>query len=328
MSCRPSLSWTWVVRSQRPAARVSAAASADDVGVAGVEGQGDLGSVELGDQRGEVGHPAPGVDARRHVLDAERRRPSRAAWSASVDQAAARASRRASASSGSERPPGWTTRQDPPAAASQSTHRFRSSTAGATGSPGRGSEVDPRGPDRLAPPAAVGAVDRQAGVGDLSRSGAGSGKARQSGRISRTAAPSRRRWPGRRRRRPGRSRRRSWSRGAGGSRCAIVMTACPCVVGGVSPLVGGRAASHDSGTSTDPATRDRPGSRRRRPCRRRPRPATALPSRRAVSDRRERKIWECRLSPWSIPRRSTPRVSWPTGRRSAGATPSGSRWSN
>src|SRR4028119_1518704 len=43
---------------------------------------------------------------------------------------------------------------------------------------------------------------------------------------------------------------------------------------------------------------------------------------------REKDVLECRQSPWPPPRRSTPHVSWSTGRGSAGPIPSASRWSS
>ena len=58
--------------SSDPAATVSCDDACRQVGVAGIEGQGQLGMIELGEQLGQVGHPAAGMDARRHVLDADR----------------------------------------------------------------------------------------------------------------------------------------------------------------------------------------------------------------------------------------------------------------
>ena len=151
VSWRPLLSWTWVVRSQAAGGEGLGGGVGGDVGVAGVERQGELGAVELGDQV-ERGRPSgcrdgrPGACSRRR---GRRRCPGRGRPARSGRAPGPRGARAACA--GSERPPGWTTRQVPPAAASQSTHRFRSSTAARCGA-GSGSPRSTRGARIVWPP--------------------------------------------------------------------------------------------------------------------------------------------------------------------------------
>ena len=154
-----------------PAARVSAAGRGRDVGVAGVEGQGELGAVQLR-PAARPGRPSGCRDGRPAACSRRRgARRSRAAWSASSSRPRARASRRAPNCSGSERPPGWTTRQVPPASCEPVDARLQVVDRRRAGVRVGSAQVDAGGPDRLAAPAAVGAVDREAGVGDLVRGG-------------------------------------------------------------------------------------------------------------------------------------------------------------
>ena len=262
-----------------------------------------LGAVDLGHEGREVGHPAPRVDAGRHVLDAERRRRCPCAWSASAirPRPARRGGREtvfgvgeAAGVDDEARPPG--------SAASRRTASGRRPRPSA--SPGsRRAEVDPRGPDRLAAPAAVGAVDRETGVGDLVAERCGSGNGRQSGRISRTVAPSRR------------AMARSIGEVAAGepvgdhraerggaARRAIVMGRCPYdASGGETPCRGARRSVMIASVPAVAALR-----RRRAPAVRSP--AAGLVATRHRSDaRRSRKSSNAACRPGRSRRRSTPR---------------------
>ena len=42
-----------------------------DMGMSGIECQRQVGKIQLCQESGEIGHPAPGMDARRHILDTD-----------------------------------------------------------------------------------------------------------------------------------------------------------------------------------------------------------------------------------------------------------------
>ena len=137
-----------------------------DVGVAGVEREGQSGAVQLGDEVGEVGHPTARGG---RPAACSRRRGSRPGL---VRGRPARSEPRQGVATGRRPARGRRGRRDgrpgtaaglgqPVDAALQVVDRARCGRRVAT------AEVDPRCPDRLAPPAAVGAWIARPGVGDL-----------------------------------------------------------------------------------------------------------------------------------------------------------------
>ena len=233
-------------REERPAARVSAAAAATRWAWPVSSARPSSGMVQLGDELGEVGHPAAGVDARRHVLDADGDAgPARVVGERERGRRA-RAARRSSASSGRRGRRGGRRGRCPRPPASQSTQRLRSSTD-ARAPRVRSSRGRRGGADRLAAPAAVGAVDRQARD---RRPGGGArrvGEGAPVGRISRTLAPSRAARARSRRGRPRGSRRRPSCRALRASRRYRHGRPNPRSLTQANPLVGSAGGSHDSG---------------------------------------------------------------------------------
>jgi hypothetical protein len=97
-----------------------------DVGMAGVQGQRQLGAVQLGQRSARSAIRLPGWTPG-GMFSTQTTTPVPRAWSANSSRPRASAARRGPAWSGSESPPGWTTRHVPPASRNQSTHRRRSS---------------------------------------------------------------------------------------------------------------------------------------------------------------------------------------------------------
>jgi hypothetical protein len=136
------------------------------VGVAGVERQRDLEAVELGDDRGEVRHPAAGVDAGGHVLDAEDN--PRAAGVVGEGRERFEEGRATGPGLGRVGIAAGVDNEVRPAGLDEPVDAAGDVVDTALATTGVGvAEVHPLGPDRLAAPAAVGTVEDEAGVGEM-----------------------------------------------------------------------------------------------------------------------------------------------------------------
>ena len=75
------------------------------IGVAGIESQREVKVIELGQQLGQVGHPAAGMHARRHVLDADQYAGA-LGMASKPNESLSQGRARRGCSASSDRPPG------------------------------------------------------------------------------------------------------------------------------------------------------------------------------------------------------------------------------